>query len=115
VQDLGDISAVYELDTVDGELVISRPSAVGTLTEAPFDSCPDLQDKEQLNARLSYVDPTGTWEAGVWVTNATNFVQDNGDPGGLGGDLRSAFTDGSPAWDRRDPPRMWGVDVRYSF
>lgn len=115
VQDLGDISAVYELDTVDGELVISRDSATGTLTEAPFDSCPDLDDEEQLNARLSYLNPTGAWEAGLWITNATDWAQSKKDPGGLGGDLRSAYTDGSPAWDRRDPPRMWGVDFRYNF
>jgi len=115
VENLGDISAIYELDTVDGDLVISRPSAVGTLTEAPFDSCPDLDDEERLNARLSYLNPTGAWEAGIWITNATNWVPDNKDPSGLGGDLRSAFSDGSPAWDRREPPRMWGVDFRYNF
>ncbi|MFK7976992.1 MAG: TonB-dependent receptor [Halioglobus sp.] len=115
VQDLGDISAVYELDTVDGALVISRDSAVGTLTESPIDSCPDFDDQESLNARLSYLAANGNWEAGLWVTNATDFVRDDKDPGGLGGDLRSAFSDGSPAYDRRDPPRMWGVDFRYSF
>lgn len=115
VEDLGDISAIYELDTVDGDLVISRPSRVGTLTEAPFDSCPDQDDEERLNARLSYLNATGTWEAGIWITNATNWAQSKGDPGGLGGDLRSAFSDGSPAWDRREPPRMWGVDFRYNF
>ncbi|MFT4518075.1 MAG: iron complex outermembrane receptor protein [Halioglobus sp.] len=115
VEDLGDLSAIYELDTVDGELVISRPSAVGTLTESPIDSCPDFDDQEQLNARLSYLDATGSWEAGLWITNATDFVRDDKDPGGLGGDLRSSITDGSPAWDRRDPPRMWGVDFRYNF
>lgn len=115
VQDLGDISAIYELDTVDGELVISRDSATGTLTEAPFDACPDLDDEEQLNARLSYLNATGNWEAGLWVTNATDWAQSGKDPSGLGGDLRSAFSDGSPAWDRRDPPRMWGVDFRYNF
>lgn len=115
VQDLGDISAIYELDTVDGELVISRDSAVGTLTESPLESCPDFDDQESLNARLSYLAASGNWEAGIWVTNATDFVRDDKDPSGLGGDLRSAFSDGSPAHDRRDPPRMWGVDFRYTF
>ena len=48
------------------------------------------------------------------MTNATDWKPD-GDPGGLGGDLRSDFSDGSPAWDRREEPRMYGVELTYTF
>jgi len=106
--------AVYGLTEVDGQLIISQPSATGTLSEVPFDSCPDLDDKETLNVRLSYLSPKGNWEVAAWVTNATDWDPD-GDPGGIGGELRSAFSDGSPAYDRRDEPRMYGVELKYSF
>jgi iron complex outermembrane receptor protein len=109
--------AVYGLSEVDGNLIISQPSATGTLTEAPYNSCPDLDDREQLNARLTYLSPDGAWELAAWVTNATDWdpVGGEDDPGGLGGELRSAFSDGSPAYDRREPPRMYGVELKYTF
>ena len=116
VQDLGDgTSAIYGLDVVDGELIISDPSATGNLTEPPFSSCPDLDDREQLNSRISYTSPEEKWIVGAWITNATDWEED-ADPGGLGGDLASdCCTDGSPSWDRRERPRMYGMDVQYNF
>jgi hypothetical protein len=115
VQELPDGSgAVYGFTELDGQLIISRDSATGTLTAPPFSSCPDLDDREMLNARLTFIPAGGNWELGAWVTNATDWEPD-GEPGGLGGDLRSGFTDGSPAYDRREEPRMYGVDVKYSF
>jgi len=115
VESLADgTGAVYGLSEVDGSLVISQPSATGTLTAPPFSSCPDLDDREQLNARLSYLSPGGDWEVAAWITNATDW-DPTGDPGGLGGELKSAYSDGSPAYDRREEPRMYGVDFKYSF
>jgi hypothetical protein len=118
VEDLADgTGAVYGLTEVDGSLIISQPSATGTLTEPPFNSCPDLDDREQLNARLSYLSPDGAWEVATWVTNATDWDPAGGAdaPGGIGGELRSAFSDGSPAYDRREEPRMYGVELKYAF
>jgi iron complex outermembrane receptor protein len=118
VEDLADgTGAVYGLTEVDGSLIISQPSVTGTLTEPPFDSCPDLDDREQLNARLSYLSPDGNWEVAAWVTNATDWDPAGADdaPGGLGGELRSAHSDGSPAYDRREEPRMYGVELKYAF
>jgi iron complex outermembrane receptor protein len=115
-QDLGDgRSAIYSLSTVDGELIVSRNSVIAPIDEAPIERCADGEDTEQLNGRVAYLSPTGNWEVGLWVTNWTDFVPSEGDPGGLGGDLRSQYSDGSPAWDRRAPPRMWGGDLRYNF
>ena len=115
VQTLADGSgAVYEYKEINGDLVTSRESATGTLTEQPFDSCPDLDDREQLNARISWLAPGGDWEVAAWVTNATDWG-DEGDPGGLGGDLSSNFSDGSPAYDRREEPRMYGMELTYTF
>jgi iron complex outermembrane receptor protein len=108
---------VYGLATVDGQLIISDPSATGDLTEPPFDSCPDTDDREQLNARLAYNSPARDWTLAAFITNATNwtpkYLED--EPGGLGGELASAFTDGSPAFLRTDEPRMYGVEFRYNF
>jgi iron complex outermembrane receptor protein len=115
VENLADgTGAPYGLSEIDGELIISRASVRGTLTEPPFDSCPDFDDREQLNARLSWLSPRGNWEVAAWVTNATDW-EPEGDPGGLGGDLRSDFSDGSPAYDRREEPRMYGVELTYTF
>jgi iron complex outermembrane receptor protein len=113
------ISAYYELDTVrhdDGseQLVISKPSATGTLTEPPFDSCPDLDDREQLNLRVAYLSASGNWEVAAWVTNATDWGPDD-DAGGNGPELASDFSDGAPSYDRRDPPRMYGMELKYMF
>jgi hypothetical protein len=110
----GGAAGYYELDTVDGELIISKDSAVGTLTEAPFDSCPDLDDKEQLNARLAYLSGQGNWEVAAWVTNWTDWGPDT-EPGGNGPTLSSAFSDGAPSYDRREPPRMYGMELKYLF
>jgi iron complex outermembrane receptor protein len=115
VETLADGSgAVYGLTEVEGNLIISDPSATGTLTEPPFSSCPDLDDEERLNARLSWTDPSGNWEVGAWITNATDWGPD-GDAGGNGGELSSDVTDGSPAYSRREEPRMWGMDLKYTF
>jgi iron complex outermembrane receptor protein len=117
VEDLPDgTGAVYGLGENEdtGVLEITQPSAVGTLTEPPFDSCPDFDDREQLNARISWLSPRGDWQVAAWVTNATDW-EPEGDPGGLGGDLRSGFSDGSPAWDRREEPRMYGLELTYTF
>ena len=117
VQDLPDgTGAVYGLGENEdtGVLEITQPSAVGTLTEPPFNSCPDLDDREQLNARIAWLSPRGAWQVAAWVTNATDWEPD-GDPGGLGDELRSAFSDGSPSWDRREEPRMYGLELTYTF
>nr|MDJ0877328.1 TonB-dependent receptor [Halieaceae bacterium] len=118
VEDLGNgLTAVTGLTTIDGDLVISQPSAYqaqGAITEPPFNSCPDLDDQERLNARVSWLSPRGDWMIAAWVTNATDWDPD-GDPGGLGGDLRTDFTDGSPAYDRREEPRMYGLELTYTF
>jgi iron complex outermembrane receptor protein len=113
------ISAYYELDTIRGadgqeQLVISKPSATGTLTEPPFDSCPDRDDREQLNLRLAYLSASGAWEVAGWVTNATDWGPDD-DPGGNGPSLSSDFSDGAPSYDRREPPRMYGMELKYMF
>mgnify|MGYP001597777071 CR=1 FL=1 len=115
VETLADGSgAYYGLTEIDGQLIISNDSATGSLTEPPFSSCPDLDDEEQLNARASWISPDGAWEVGAWVTNATDWGPD-GDAGGNGNELASAFTDGSPSYDRRAEPRMYGMDLRYTF
>ncbi len=111
----GGPSGYYELDTVNGELVISKDSAVGTLTEAPFDSCPDRDDKEQLNARLAYLSADGAWEVAAWVTNWTDWAPSDAEPGGNGPSISSSFTDGAPSYDRREPPRMYGMELKYTF
>jgi iron complex outermembrane receptor protein len=115
VEDNGNgTSSVYGLDTVDGTLRITDPSATGDRTEAPFSSCPDRDDTEMLNMKLTYVSPNGNWEIAGWVTNATDW-EPEGDPGGLGGELASDYTDGSPSYDRREEPRMYGMELKYSF
>jgi iron complex outermembrane receptor protein len=114
--DQGDgTSAIYGFQTIDDQFVVSNNSAVAPISEPFIDACPDFDDKEQLNARLAYFSASGNWEVGAWVTNATDW-DDEGDPGGLGGDLQSdCCSDGSPAWDRRERPRMYGMDLRYNF
>lgn len=116
VEDLGTgISAYYELDTVDGDLIISKDSAVAPRgDDVPFDSCPDRDDREQLNLRLAYLSANGDWEVAGWVTNATDWANDT-EPGGNGPQLGSAFTDGAPSYDRREPPRMYGMEFKYMF
>lgn len=87
------------------------------LTEPPFKNCPDTDDQEQLNARLAYNSPERDWTVAAFVTNATNWTPKvlAGEPGGLGSQLASAFSDGSPSYPRTDEPRMYGVEFRYNF
>lgn len=112
---LGRPSDIYMLTEVEGELIISDGSATGDLEAPPFDACPDGDDREQLNARVTYYSPARHWEVAAFVVNATDWEPENVDPGGLGGELASSFSDGSPSWDRRDEPRMYGVELRYNF
>ncbi len=114
-RDEGLPSDVYTFTEIDGALVISDDSATGNLEAPPFDSCPDSDDREQLNARVTYYSPARSWELAAFVTNATDWEPEVGDPGGLGGELASDFSDGSPSWTRRDEPRMYGMEVRYNF
>ncbi len=115
VQQLPDgTGAYYQFDTDEGELAISRRSAVGTLTEPPIDECPAREDRERLNARLAYTSSGGEWRLSAWVTNWLNWLP-QGDPGGLGRELASDFTDGAPSYTRREPPRMYGMALQYSF
>ncbi|MCB1699881.1 MAG: TonB-dependent receptor [Pseudomonadales bacterium] len=113
----GKSSDVYEFTKVDGKLVISDPSATGDLTEPPFSDCPDTSDQEQLNARLAYNSPERDWTLAAFITNATNWMPDKvgGEPGGLGSQLATAFSDGSPSYGRTAEPRMYGVEFRYNF
>ncbi|MEH6517379.1 MAG: TonB-dependent receptor [Halioglobus sp.] len=109
----------YEFTEIDGTLVISNPSATGDLTEVPFDSCPDLEDFEQLNLRAAFLSPDGSWEVAAFMTNATDWKPDtvvsSGQPGGIGGELASNFSDGSPTYERRQEPRMYGLELRYNW
>ncbi|MCX2982585.1 TonB-dependent receptor [Halieaceae bacterium IMCC14734] len=116
IEDLGTgTSAYYELDTVDGDLTISQDSAVAPRgDDLPFDSCPDLKDKEQLNLRLAYLSPNGNWEVAGWMTNATDWGPDT-EAGGSGAAIASPITDGAPSYDRREPPRMYGMEFKYMF
>ena len=111
----GTSSDVYGLTKVDGRLVISDSSATGDLTEPPYNSCPDTDDREQLNARLAYNSPDRNWTVAAFITNATNWEPDKVDPGGLGSQLATAFSDGSPSYGRTDEPRMYGMEFRYNF
>ncbi len=106
---------IYGLTKVDGQLVISDSSATGDLTEPPYSNCPDTDDREQLNARLAYNSPERDWTVAAFITNATNWQPDKVDPGGLGGQLATAFSDGSPSYGRTDEPRMYGMEFRYNF
>ncbi|TXS92122.1 TonB-dependent receptor [Parahaliea maris] len=108
-------SDVYTLTEIDGQLVITNDSATGDLDAPPFDSCPDTDDREQLNARVTYYSANEHWEVGAFVVNATDWEPEIGDPGGLGGETASNFSDGSPSWTRRNEPRMYGVELRYNF
>ena len=113
----GASSDVYEFTEVDGQLIISDPSATGDLTEPPFSSCPDTDDLEQLNARLAYNSPERTWSLAAFITNATNWTPKykEDEPGSLGKELASNFSDGSPSYGRTEEPRMYGVEFRYNF
>ena len=111
----GQPNDVYGLTKVDGKLIISAPSATGDLTEPPYNSCPDTDDREQLNARLAYNSPERDWTVAAFVTNATNWTPDHVDPSGLGEELATAFSDGSPSYGRTEEPRMYGVEFRYNF
>ncbi|MBN7798459.1 TonB-dependent receptor [Parahaliea mediterranea] len=112
---LGRPSDVYTFTELDGELTLSDDSATGDLDAPPFDACPDSDDREQLNARMTYLSPERHWEVAAFVVNATDWEPEHEDPGGLGGELASDFSDGSPSWTRRDEPRMYGVELRYNF
>jgi iron complex outermembrane receptor protein len=117
-RDQGRSSDVYGLSEVDGQLIISDPSATGDLTDPPYSSCPDNDDFEQLNARVTYFSPGRNWEVALWVVNWTDWSRDRGkdnEPDGLGEELASAFSDGSPSYGRTDEPRMYGVEFRYNF
>ena len=113
----GATNDIYGLTKVDGQLIISDPSATGDLTEPPFKNCPDTDDQEQLNARLAYNSPERDWSLAAFVTNATNWAPDHvgGEPGSLGSQLASDFSDGSPSYGRTAEPRMYGVEFRYNF
>ena len=114
----GRSSDVYGLTEVNGELIISDASATGDLTESPWSSCPDNDDFEQLNGRVTYFSPGRDWELALWVVNWTDWNRDQpdgNDPGGLGEALASDFSDGSPSYLRTDEPRMYGVEFRYNF
>jgi hypothetical protein len=114
-KDEGRSSDFYGLTKVDGTLIISNPSATGDLTEPPFNDCPDGDDMEQLNARVTYYSPDRNWELAAFVTNATDWEPDDVDAGGLGGELASNFSDGSPSYGRTQEPRMYGMEFRYNF
>ena len=113
----GTSSDVYGFTRENGGLIISDPSATGDLTEPPFDNCPDTDDPEQLNARLAYNSPDRDWSVAAFITNATNWTPRHrgGEPGGLGSQLASDFSDGSPSWGRTQEPRMYGVEFRYIY
>tara|TARA_R110002110_G_scaffold415561_2_gene650991 strand:- start:223345 stop:225843 length:2499 start_codon:yes stop_codon:yes gene_type:complete len=111
----GQPSDVYRLTELDGQLVISDPSATGNISQPPFSQCPDGDDRKQLNARVTYFSPEQTWEVAAFVTNATDWEPENEDPGGLGSELASSFSDGSPSYGRTEEPRMYGIEVRYRF
>ena len=49
------------------------------------------------------------------MTNATDWEPDDVDAGGLGGELASNFSDGSPSYGRTQEPRMYGMEFRYNF
>ena len=76
-----------------------------------------LEVQEQLNARLAYNSPERDWTLAAFITNATNWMPDKvgGEPGGLGSQLATAFSDGSPSYGRTAEPRMYGVEFRYNF
>tara|TARA_R110001599_G_scaffold353463_1_gene593012 strand:+ start:57856 stop:60360 length:2505 start_codon:yes stop_codon:yes gene_type:complete len=114
----GRSSDVYTFTEVDGKLIISDPSATGNLTEPPFNSCPDSDNMEQLNARLAYNSPDRDWSLAAFITNATNWTPkrlEGEEPGSLGKELASNFSDGSPSYPRTEEPRMYGVELRYNF
>ena len=64
---------------------------------------------------MAWFSPSAAWEIAGWVKNATNWEPEEVDPGGLGGELASDFSDGSPSWTRREEPRFYGMEVRYRF
>jgi iron complex outermembrane receptor protein len=111
----GQPNDVYGLTRLDGELIISEPSATGNLTAPPFSNCPDTDNQEQLNARLAYNSPERDWTLAAFVTNATNWTPDHVNPGGLGEELATDFSDGSPSYGRVEEPRMYGMEFRYNF
>jgi len=47
--------------------------------------------------------------------DATDRAPDNVDADGLGGELASDFSDGSPSCGRTEEPRMYGMEFRYNF
>lgn len=42
-------------------------------------------------------------------------VVNSGQPGGIGGELTSDFSDCSPTYERREEPRMYGLELRYNW
>lgn len=108
-------SDVYTFLEENGDFILSDDSATGDLETFPYSACPDEDDREMLKARVTYYSPDRHWELGAFVVNATDWKPKRGDPGGLGGELASDFSDGSPSWDRRDEPRMYGLELRYNF
>lgn len=107
-------SAHYKLAKVDGVLQLVRDSSVAPLGSSPLSRCPDYDDMVMLNGRVGWTSPSQQWEVAAWITNATDWEPDV-NPGGIGGELASVITDGSPAYDRRDEPRMYGLLLRYNF
>lgn len=114
--------ASTKFQNVNGDLIVTDDSAVAPYLDAngnqlrdlPFGSCPDKDGREELTARVTYYSPTGNWEVGTWVTNASNW-EDNGDPGGQASNLRSNFDDSSLSYSGAVEPTAYGLDLRYNF
>ena len=108
---------IYDLskDPDTGVLEVTRQSASGpALAEAPFGSCPSAPDDEYATARASYLAASGRWEFALYARNLMR--EDNtGDPGGLGGSLRTAYWDGSPTYSSPREPEFYGAEFRYNF
>jgi hypothetical protein len=99
----------------NGVLEVTQQSATGpALDAAPFGSCPSNPDNKQMSARITYIDNGGNWEVSLYAKNL--LTEDPvGDPGGLGGDLRTRYFDGSPTYGSPREPEFYGVEVRYGF
>ena len=67
---------------------------------------------------MTWFSPGRDWELALWVVNWTDWARDepsDNEPDGLGEELASRFSDGSPSYGRTDEPRMYGVEFRYNF
>jgi iron complex outermembrane receptor protein len=114
--------AVTKFQMLNGVINVADDSAVSpyldgngnVIRDLPYSSCPDKDGREELTARVTYYSPSGNWEVGTWVTNATNW-EDNGDPGGQATNLRSNFDDSSLSYSGAVEPTAYGLDLRYNF